>query len=138
MFLVLCIHFLVESLKLIRQFRPRFNHISGCSKLFKYFNIFQKILLRSKFFLFHVNVSYFSTLYQKSFFFLNKTNSCICSNWLKYYIKILTLILPAGLLYRSGGVRNYFLYKAPVYLSIKDIKPFGQNGWSIRTWEPWL
>ena len=74
----------------------------------------------------------------KRVFFLNKTNSCSCLNWLKYNIKILTLILSAALLYCSGGVRNYFLYKAPIYLPIEDIKPFGQNGWSVRTWEPWL
>ena len=51
-----------------RQFSPRFNQTSGCSKLLKYFNISQKFLLSSKFFLFHTNVSCFSTLHQKSFF----------------------------------------------------------------------
>ena len=40
---------------------------------------------------------------------------------------MLTLKLSAALLYRSGGIRNYFLYKAPIYLPIEDIKPFGQN-----------
>ena len=40
----------------------------------------------------------------------------------------LTLKLSAALLYHRGGVRNYFLYKAPVYLPIEDLKPFGQNG----------
>ena len=137
LFLVPYIPFLIESLKLIRQFSPRFDQISGCSKLLKCFNIFQKFLLSSKFFLFYNNVSYFSTLHQRVFF-LNETNSCSCSNCLKYYIKILTLILSAAILYRCGGVRNYFLYKAPIYLPTEDIKPFGQNGWSIRTWEPWL
>ena len=39
-----------------------------------------------------------------------------------------TLKLSAALLYRSGGVRNYILYKAPIYLPIEDIKHFGQNG----------
>ena len=125
LFLVPYIRFLFESLKLIRQFSPRFDQISGCSKLLKCFNIFQNFLLSSKFFLFYTNVSYFSTLHQRVIF-LNKTNSCSCSNWLKYYIKILALI--AAILYRSGGVRNYFLYKAPIYLPNEDIKPFGQNG----------
>ena len=50
----------------------------------------------------------------------------------------LTLKLSAALLYHRGGVRNYFLYKAPVYLPIEDIKSFGQTGWSVLTWEPWL
>ena len=50
----------------------------------------------------------------------------------------LSLKLSAALLYHRGGVRNYILYKAPVYLPIEDIKPFGQNGWSVRSWEPWL
>ena len=43
-------------------------------------------------------------------------------------MKILTLKLSAAILYRSGGVRNYFLYKTMVYLPIEDIKPFIQNG----------
>ena len=68
LFLVPYIRFLFESLKLIRQFSPRFDQISGCSNVFRYFNIFQKFLLSSKFLLFHTNVSYFSTLHQKSFF----------------------------------------------------------------------
>ena len=25
-----------------------------------------------------------------------------------------------------------------VYLPIEDIEPFVQNGWNVRTWEPWL
>ena len=45
---------------------------------------------------------------------------------------MLTLKLPAALLYRSGAVRNYFLYKAQIYLPIDDIKSFGQNG-SVQT-----
>ena len=106
--------------------------------MLKYFNIFQNFLPSSDFFLFHTNVSYFSILHKNSFFIFNKTNSYSCSNWLKYYIKILTLILSAALLYRSGGVRNYFLYKATIYLPTKDIKLFGQNGWSVQSWEPWL
>ena len=56
LFLVPFIRFLFESLKLFRQFPLRFDQISGCSKLLKYFNIFQKLLLSSKFFLFHTNV----------------------------------------------------------------------------------
>ena len=58
--------FLFESIKLIKQVSSRFDQISGCSNVLKYFNIFQKILHSSKFFLLHVNVSYFSTLHQKS------------------------------------------------------------------------
>ena len=46
---------------------------------------------------------------------------------------MVTLKLSAGLLYRSGGVRNYFLYNAPIYLPTKDIKPFGQNDESVQT-----
>ena len=41
---------------------------------------------------------------------------------------MLTLKMSAALLHRSGGVRIYFLYKAPIHLPIEDIKPFGQNG----------
>ena len=47
---------------------------------------------------------------------------------------MLTLKMSAALLHCSGGVRIYFLYKAPIYLPIEDIKPFGQNGWSVQTW----
>ena len=61
-----------------------------------------------------------------------------CWNWLKYYIKIWTFFLSAALLYCSGGIRNYFLYIATIYLLTDDIKPFCQNDWSVRTWEPWL
>ena len=39
---------------------------------------------------------------------------------------MLTLKLFAALLYRSGGERNYFLYKAQIHLPTEDIKPFGQ------------
>ena len=129
LFLVPYIRFLFESLKLIRQFSPRFDQISVCSNLSKYFNIFQKFLSISKFFLFHTNVSYFSTLNQKSFF-----------SWAK---PVLTLveILHENFNFDfvcSGGVRNYFLYKAPIYLSTEDIKLFGQNGCSVQIWEPWL
>ena len=127
LFLVPYIRFLFECLKLIRQFSPRFDKISGCSKLLKLFNIFQKFLPSSKFFLFDTNVSYFSTLHQNNFFF-NKTNSWSCANRLKYYIKILNL--SAALLYRSGCVRNHFLYKAPIYLMTEDIKPFDQKCFS--------
>ena len=37
-------------------------------------------------------------------------------------MKMLTLKLSAALLYRSGGIRNYFLYEAPVYLLIENTK----------------
>ena len=97
-------------------------------KIVQIFQHFSKNFTPLKIFLVPRQCFLFFYLVPKEFFFLEQNQSCICSNWLKYYIKILTLILPAGLLYRSGGVRNYFLYKAPVYLSIKDIKPFGQNG----------
>ena len=73
---------------------------------------------------------------KRVFFFLSKINSCSCSVLLKYCINILTLILSAALFYHNGGVRNYFLYKSPVYRPIEDIKSFGQNGWSVWTWEP--
>ena len=126
-FLVPYVRFLLECLKLIRQFSLRFHQISGCSKLLKYFNIFQKFLPSSKFFLFHTNVSYFSTLHLKSSF-LEQNQLFQLLKWLKYYIKMLTLILSIALLYRSRGVRNYFLYKAPIYLPTEDIKPLGQNG----------
>ena len=43
------------------------------------------------------------------------------------------LKLSAALLYLSGGIRNYFLYEAPVYLPIENTKTFGQNGRSILT-----
>ena len=139
LFLVPYIRFLFESQK---QFSLRFGQISGCSNVLKYFNIFPKIWPSSKFFLFYVIVSYFSTLHQWSYLSWIKPvipvahygwNINLISN-----IKMLTLKLSAALLYRSGDVRNYFLYKALIYLPIEDIKPFGQNGWSVQTWEPWL
>ena len=126
-------------------------------KIVEIFQHFSKIFTQLKMFLILYPHQCFLFFYlaPKEFFFLNKTNSCSCSNWLKYYIKTLTSILSTGLLYRSGGVRNYFLYKAPIYLPTEDIKPFGQNGWSShlptedikpfgqngwsgRTWDPWL
>ena len=107
-------------------------------KVVEMFQHFPKIFTQLKIFLIAHQCFSFFYLAPKEFFFLNKTNSCSCSNWLKYYIKMLTLKLSAALLYRSGGVRNYFLYKAPIYLPIEDIKLFGQNGWSVQTWEPWL
>ena len=69
----------------------------------------------------------FFYLAAKELVFLNKTNYSSCSKWLKYYIQILTLKLSAALLYLSGGVTNYFLYKAAVYLPIENVKRFGQN-----------
>ena len=80
----------------------------------------------------------FFYLAAKELVFLNKTNYSSCSKWLKYYIQILTLKLSAAILYLSRGVRSYFLYKATVYLPIEDIKRFGQNSWSVLTWEAWL
>ena len=59
LFLFPYIRFLFESVKLIKQFSSRFDQISGCSNVLKYFNIFQKFLPISKFFLLHVNVSDF-------------------------------------------------------------------------------
>ena len=120
LFLVPYVCFLFESLKLIIQFPPRFDQIAGCSELLKYFNIFPTC--STSMFL------TFFTLHQKSSFFLSKTNSCSCSNWLKYCTKTLILILSAALLYRCGGVRNYFSYKVPVYLPTENIKPFVENG----------
>ena len=72
--------FLFESLKLIIQFPPRFDQIAGCSELLKYFNIFPTC--STSMFL------TFFTLHQKSSFFLSKTNSCSCSNCLKYCTKL--------------------------------------------------
>ena len=120
LFLVPYVFFLFESLKLIIQFPPRFDQIAGCSELLKYFNIFPTC--STSMFL------TFFTLHQKSSFFLSKTNSCSCSNWLKYCTKTLILILSAALLYRCGGVRNYFSYKVTVYLPTENIKPFVENG----------
>ena len=74
------------------------------------FQHFSKIFTQLKIFLAPHQSFLFFYLVPKEFSFLNKTNSCSCPNWLKYYIKILTLILPAALLsaalYRSGGERN--------------------------------
>ena len=99
--LVPYIRFLFESLKLIKQFSSRFYQISAWSNVLKYFNIFQKVLPSSNFFL---------------------SRHC----FLFFYLA------------PKWRVGNYFLYKAPVYLPIENIKPFSQNGWSIRTWESWL
>ena len=66
LFLVPCICFLFEPLKLNWQFSSRFYEISGCSNMWKYCNIFQRILSSSKLFLSHVNVSYFATLHQRN------------------------------------------------------------------------
>ena len=102
------------------------------------FQHFSKNFTQLKFFLVPSRCFLFFYLAPTELVFFNKTNYCSCSKWLKYYIKMLTLKLSAALLYRSGGVRNYFLYKAQIYLPTEDIKPFGQNGWSAQTWEPWL
>ena len=66
LFLVSYIRFLLESQKLIQGLSSRFDEISWCSNVLKYFNIFQKTLPSSKFFLFHVNFSYFSIRHQRS------------------------------------------------------------------------
>ena len=107
-------------------------------KIVEIFQHFPKIFTQLEIFLVSHQCFLFFYLAPKEFFSLNKINSCSCSNWLKYYIKMLTLKLSAILLYHSGGVRNYFLYKAQIYLPTKDIKLFGQNGWSFHTWESWL
>ena len=97
-------------------------------KVVEIFHHFAKIFTQLKIFLVSHQCFLFFYLAPKEFFFLNKTNSCRCSNWLKYYIKVLTLILSAVFLLYSASVRNYFLYKAPIYVPTEDIKPFGQNG----------
>ena len=102
------------------------------------FQHFSKNFAQLKIFLVPHQCFLFFYLAPKELVFLNKTNHSSYSKWLKYYTKMLTLKLSAALLYRSGGVRNYFLYKAPIYLPIEDIKAFGQNSWGVRTWEPWL
>ena len=128
LFLVPYVFFLFESLKLIIQFPPRFDQIAGCSELLKYFNIFQKFLSSSKCFLFHVNVSYFFYLAPKEFFFLEQNQFLQLLELLKILHQTLILILSAALLYRCGGVRNYFSYKVTVYLPTENIKPFVENG----------
>ena len=119
-----------------QTFSSRFDQISGCSNqtCWNISTFFKKFYPAQSF---SCSTSVFLRA-PKELVFLNKTNYSSCSKWLKYYIKILTFKLSAALLYRSGGVRNYFLYKAPAYLPIENIKPFGQNSWSVRTWEPWL
>ena len=66
----------VSYLKLSRKFSSRFDQISGCRNMSKYFNIFPQISLRSKA-LFHFNVSYFAMLHERNyyhfFFFLKKS-----------------------------------------------------------------
>ena len=137
MFLVSYTRFLFESLKLIRQFSPRYLDI-WMLKIVEIFQHFSKIFTQLKMFLVSHQCFLFFYLAPKEFFTLNKINSCSCSNWLKYYIKMLTLKLSATLLYHRGGVRNCFLYKAQIYLPTENIKPFGQNGWRVQTWEPRL
>ena len=102
------------------------------------FQHFSKNFTQLKIFLVPRHCFLFFYLVPKELVFLNKTNYSSCSKWLKYYVKMLTLKLFAALLYHCGGVRNYFLYNAPIYLPIEYIKPFGHYGWSVQTWEPWL
>ena len=83
--------------------------------------------------LFHVNVSYFFYLAPKEFFFLEQNQFLQLLELLKILHQTLILILSAALLYRCGGVRNYFSYKVPVYLPTENIKPFVANGWTIRS-----
>ena len=92
------------------------------------FQYFSTSLTQLKIFLDPRQCFLFFYLAPKELVFVDKTNYSSCSKWLKYYSKMLTLKLSAALLHRSGGVRNYFLYEAPVYLPIENIKPFGQNG----------
>ena len=101
------------------------------------FQHFSKNFTQLKIFLVPRQFFLFFYLASKELVFLRKTNYSSCSEWLKYYFKMLALKLSEALLYRSGGVRNYFLCKAPIYLPIEDIKLFAQNGWSVQTWEPW-
>ena len=91
------------------------------------FQHFSKSFTQLKVFLVRRQCFLFFYLATKELVFLNKTNYSSCSKWLKYYIQILTLKLSAALLYLSGGVTNYFLYKAAVYLPIENVKRFGQN-----------
>ena len=137
MFLVPHIHFLFQSLNLIRQLSSRFDQISGCSKLLKYCNVFQKFLPSSKFFLFHTNVSYFSTLHQKSFF--------LEQNQFLQLLKLVEILhqnvnpdFVCSIIVPKWRRKKLLLYKAPMYPPTKDIKPFGQNDWSGRTWEPYV
>ena len=142
LFLVLYIRFLFESLKLIKQFSSRFDYFLQFSldivmlKRVEIFQHFSKIFTQLKIIFVPRQCFLFFYLPQKELVFLNKSNYSSCSKWLKYYIKMLTLKLNTALLYRSGSIRDYFLYKAPIYLPIEDIKRFGQNGWSVQTWSP--
>ena len=92
------------------------------------FQHFSKNFTQLKIFLVPRQFFLFFYLPPKELVFLNKTNYFSCSKRFKYYIKMLTLKLSAALLCRSGGVGHCFLYKVSIYLPIKDIKPFGQNG----------
>ena len=136
MLLVPYIHFLFASLKLTKQFPPRFNQIPGRTKLLKYLNIFKNFNPAQSFSCSTSMFLFFLPCTKGDFFEQNQFLHC--SNWLKYYIKVLTLKLSAALLYRSGDLKSYFLYKTPVYPPIEDIKSFGQIGWSVQTWEHWL
>ena len=89
---------------------------------------FSKNFTQLKIFLVSRQCFLFFYLTPKELVSLNKTNYSSCSKCLKRYIKILTSKFSAALLYRSGGVKNYFLYKGPICLPIEDIKHFGQNG----------
>ena len=68
------------------------------------FQHFSKNFTQLKFFLVPSQCFLFFYLAPTELVFLNKTNYSSCSKWLKYYIKMLTLKLPAVLLYRSGSV----------------------------------
>ena len=128
MFLVPYIRFLFELLKLIKQFlQDSTRYLDAQTKHVEIFQHFSKSFTHLKVFLVRRQCFLFFYLAPKELVFLNKTNYSSYSKWLKYYIKILTLKLSAALLYRSGVARNYFLYKAPAYLPIENIKPFGQN-----------
>ena len=99
----------------------RFDLISGCSNALQYFNIFQKVFTLLKILFVPRQCFLFFYLAPKKFSWAKPIIPVVQNGWNS---KVLTLKLSAALLYRSGGVRNYFLYKAPVYLRIEHIKPF--------------
>ena len=99
----------------------RFDLISECSNALQYFNIFQKVFILLKILFVPRQCFLFFYLAPKKFSWAKPIIPVVQNGWNS---KVLTLKLSAALLYRSGGVRNYFLYKAPVYLRIEHIKSF--------------
>ena len=99
------------------------------------FQHFSKIFTQLKIFLAPHQSFLFFYLAPKEFSFLNKTNSCSCPNWLKYYIKILTLILPAALLSAAYVCSIVSQWRRKKLILIKNIS----TDWRYQTfWSKWL